>query len=122
MQPFVGALQMAVAEARVHTTRLDQNFDPAAANMLANALSDKRSYTEALVLYQKVLKFTQQRVGPDHCCPDHLDVAKTQNNIAIIFQQQGKYSEALEMYQKSLATKEKVLGPEHPDVASTYNK
>ena len=47
------------------------------------------------------------------CGPDHLDVAKTQNNITIIFDQQGKYLEALEMYQKSLATKEKVLRPEH---------
>ena len=34
--------------------------------MLAKALSDKGSYTEALVLFQKVLKFRQQRHGSDH--------------------------------------------------------
>ena len=71
-QPFVGALQMAIAEARVHTTHLDRNFNPAAVGMLAKALSDKGSYMEALVLFQKVLKFRQQRHGSDH-----LDVANT---------------------------------------------
>ena len=46
-QPFVGALQMAVAKARVHTTDLDQNFDPAACTNLANALTAKGSYAQA---------------------------------------------------------------------------
>ena len=62
--------KMAIAEA--HATCLDGNFAPAAVAMLASALSDKGSYTEALVLHQKVLKFTQQRG------PDHLLVASTQ--------------------------------------------
>ena len=72
---------------------------------------------EALKNYNKSLEIKIRVRGLEH-----LDVAKTQNNIAIIFQQQGKYPEALEMYQKSLATKEKVLGPEHPDAAKTYHK
>ncbi len=36
---------------------------------------------------------------------DHLDVAKSYNNIAIIYKNQGKYEEALEMYSKSLDIK-----------------
>ena len=65
-QAFVGALQMAVAEAQVHTTRLDRNFDPAAVSCLASALKEKGSYQEALELFQKVLKFQQRQLGPDH--------------------------------------------------------
>ena len=71
-QAFIGALQMAVAEARVHTTRLDRNFEPVAVNELANALCEKGSYPQALGLYQKVLEFQQQHFGLDHP-----DVAKT---------------------------------------------
>jgi pentatricopeptide repeat protein len=33
---------------------------------------------------------------------DHLDVAASYNNIAIIYRKQGKYEEALEYYQKSV--------------------
>ena len=65
-QAFGGALQMAVAEAQVRTTRLDRNFDPAAVGNLAIALQDKGSYPQALELYRKVLKFLQQKHGPKH--------------------------------------------------------
>ena len=50
---------------------------------------------------------------------EHLEVAKTQNNMGEVFRKQAKYPEAFEMFQKSLATKEKVLGLEHPRVADT---
>ena len=46
-------------------------------------------------------------------------MAKTQENIAIIFARQNKHQEATQMFHKVLATKEKVLGPDHLDVANT---
>ena len=57
-QRFIGALQMAAAEAQVHTTCFDRNFHPAAVADLANTLTDKGSYAEALELHQKVLEFS----------------------------------------------------------------
>ena len=57
---------MAAAEARVHTTRLDRNFDPAAVRDLAVALAQKGNYSEALGLFRKVLKFQQRHLGHDH--------------------------------------------------------
>ena len=57
---------MAAAKARVRTTRLDRNFDPAAVSNLAKALAEKGSYAQALDLCQKVLKFQQQQLGCDH--------------------------------------------------------
>ena len=116
-QKFVGALQMAVAEARVHTTRLNRNFDPAAVSGLAGALTDKASYPQALELYQKVLVFLQRQHGPVHP-----DVAATQDNMGIVLKEQRKLPEALEMHNKALRTRVAVLGPEHLDVAKTYNK
>ena len=74
-------------------------------------------YGKALESWHKSLEINLKVLGRNH-----LDVAKTQHNIANIFWQQGKYPEALEMYKKSLATKEKVLGPEHLDMADMYNK
>ena len=82
---------------------------------MAVVYKNQGKYPEALRMHEDVLEFRLKTFGPEH-----LDVAKTQNNIAIIFRQQGKYPEALEMYQKSLATKEKVLSPENLDVAATY--
>ena len=57
---------MAAAVARVNTTRLNQNFDPAAVTDLANALNKRDCYAEALGLHQKVLKFQRQHIGHDH--------------------------------------------------------
>ena len=65
-QEFVGALQMAAAKARVHTTRLDRNFDPVAVSNLANALVGKGNYPQALELHQKVLEFQLRQLGPNH--------------------------------------------------------
>ena len=75
-QQFVGALQMAAAKARVRTTRLDWNFDPIAVTNLANALTEKGNYAQALDTYQKVLEMQQRKLGHNH---PH--VARTQDNI-----------------------------------------
>ena len=51
---------------------------------------------------------------------DHLDVANTGENIAILYQKQGKFEEALEIYELALATQIRVCGQDHPDVAKSY--
>ncbi|KAJ1493017.1 hypothetical protein T484DRAFT_1591707, partial [Baffinella frigidus] len=52
--------------------------------------------------------------------PDHVEVAKSYNNIANIHQVQGKLVEALELYEKSKAIKINALGHDHVDVAKSY--
>ena len=49
-----------------------------------------------------------------------LDVAKTREKMAIIYQYQGHYDQALEIYKSVLETKIRVCGHEHPDVAKSY--
>ena len=50
---------------------------------------------------------------------DSLRVAKTRENMAIIYDQQGHYDQALEIYKSVLETKIRVCGHEHPDVANS---
>ncbi len=42
-----------------------------------------------------------------------MDVAKTRENMAIIYQNQGHYDHALEIYKSVLETKIRVCGHEH---------
>ena len=51
---------------------------------------------------------------------DSLDVAKTRENMAIIYRKQGHYDQALEIYKSVLETKIRVCGHDHPDVAVSY--
>ena len=52
---------------------------------------------------------------------DHLDVAKSYNNIGNVYDSQGKYEEALEMLSKSLDIMTRIHGGDnHPDVALSF--
>ena len=68
-------------------------------------------------MYKKSLDIKTRIHGGDN----HLDVAKTRENMAIIYQNQGHYDQALEIYKSVLETKIRVCGHEHPDVAASYN-
>jgi tetratricopeptide (TPR) repeat protein len=39
--------------------------------------------------------------------PDHLDVARSLNNLAGLYENQGRYTEAEPLFQRSLAIREK---------------
>ena len=47
-------------------------------------------------------------------------MAKSYNNIGLVYETQGKYEEALEYYQKSLDIRIRVFGSDHPDVAASF--
>jgi tetratricopeptide (TPR) repeat protein len=50
-----------------------------------------------------------------------IEVAKTRENMANIYLQQGLYDQALEIYNSVLETKVRVVGHDHdPDVATSY--
>ena len=49
-------------------------------------------------------------------------MAKSYNNIGLVYDSQGKYDDALDYYQKSLKIKITAVGSDHPDVAiSKFN-
>ena len=61
--------------------------------------------------HAQVLDIREKELGPDH-----VDVAASLNNIAVLLKTSGQFEEAEEMYNRSIAIKEKALGPNHPQV------
>ena len=57
------------------------------------------------------------RSGRRRSARQHPEVAKTLNNLAVVYRQ-GKYADAEGLYKRALAIKEKALGASHPAVAA----
>ena len=53
--------------------------------------------------------------------PDHVDVASTYHNMAILHKKLGEHQKAKEYYGRALSIQVNKLGPDHVDVASTYH-
>jgi tetratricopeptide (TPR) repeat protein len=64
----------------------------------------------------RALALREQALGPDHP-----DVARSLNNLALLYNHQGRYAEAKPLYQRALALRERGLGPDHPDTATSLN-
>ena len=73
-------------------------------------------YDRAVVVAKKALEVAEHNVGPNH-----LDVAKCLNNLAVLYEAQGRYEQAKPLIKRSLVIYETALGPDHPDVALTLN-
>jgi CHAT domain-containing protein/Tfp pilus assembly protein PilF len=88
----------------------------ASLNARVNAYYAQRQYDAALPLAEEALRLNEQELGPDH-----LEVATSLNNLALLHQNKGNYERALRLYQRALAIMEKTLGEHHPDVATSLN-
>ena len=53
--------------------------------------------------------------------PGHPDVARSLNNLAMLYQAQGRYAQAEPLLKRALAIREKAFAPDHPDVALSLN-
>jgi tetratricopeptide (TPR) repeat protein len=73
-------------------------------------------YDRAIVVAKKALQLAEQAVGKNHS-----DVAKSLNNLALLYDSQGKFAKAATFCKRSLTIREKALGPDHPDVAYSLN-
>ena len=73
-------------------------------------------YVRAVVVGKKALKVAEEIVGPDHP-----SVARSLNNLALLYNTQGQYAAAEPLYKRALSINEKALGPDHPSVATSLN-
>jgi len=69
----------------------------------------------SLIWGLQVLDIREKELGADH-----VDVAASLNNIAVLLKTSGQFEEAEEMYNRSIAIKEKALGPNHPQVPALF--
>ena len=60
------------------------------------------------------MKTTEQKLGPDH-----LDVAASLNNLALLYYCESKYDAAEPLYKRALEIREKNLGTDDPAVLQT---
>jgi tetratricopeptide (TPR) repeat protein len=73
-------------------------------------------YAEAIPVAQEALRTAEVTFGVEH-----INVATSLNNLAVLYGAKGDYAQAEPLYKRSLAIPEKVLGPEHPNVATSLN-
>jgi tetratricopeptide (TPR) repeat protein len=52
---------------------------------------------------------------------DHVDVARSLNNLADLYQRQARYADAEPIYKRALDIRERTVGPDHPDTAASVN-
>ena len=117
-QRFVGALSMALAEARVREIRASRSdMSIEATSNLASACLEQGRYDEALGHYRNVLRHGLRRFGHNHP-----DVAMTYGNMGCVYDSMGDFPKALECHNRDLEIKLRVFGPEHLLVADTKNK
>jgi tetratricopeptide (TPR) repeat protein len=83
------------------------------ANLLLDVTSD---FTQARVIFERVLAIREQALGPDHP-----DTATSLNNLAGLLDTTGDYDAARPLYERALAISEQALGPDHPNTATSLN-
>jgi len=71
---------------------------------------------KALPLAERALGLHEQLLGADH-----IHVARTANNLALILQALGRPAEARPLFERAVEIRVAVLGPDHPDVAGSLN-
>ncbi|CAH3136879.1 unnamed protein product, partial [Pocillopora meandrina] len=73
-------------------------------------------FRAALVYGKWLLKIQMKQLGPEH-----VDVARSYNNLGTLYKALGDTDEAKDWYKRALEIRLKKLGPEHVDVATSYN-
>ena len=77
---------------------------------------DHSEFRAALVYGKWLLKIQMKRLGPEH-----VDVARSYNNLGTLHKALGDTDEAKDCHKRALEICLKQLGPEHVDVATSYN-
>ena len=75
---------------------------------------DMGRYEEAMSFLEKALAMREESLGTDHP-----DVARSLNNLALLYVAQGAYAKAEPLFQRSLQILEKSLSPDHPEVGQS---
>lgn len=85
-------------------------------NQKIAAFHAEGNHAEATRVAEKALEIAEKTYGSDH-----LNVAKSMNNLANLYLLEGKSrgEQAAGLYRKAIAIEEKVLGKDHPDLADT---
>ena len=70
-------------------------------------------FTEAVPVAERALAIREAELGAEH-----VDVATSVGQLALIFSELGDYERSISLYRRSLMIREKILGIEHADLAA----
>src|SRR5262245_27483360 len=79
-------------------------------------LTADRKFSEALAPAKRTLVLREKALGPMHP-----DVARSLNDLATVYGEQGDYRTAHSLHLRALDIRERALGPTHPQVAESLN-
>ena len=100
---------------REESSAVDELEVALATDALGNMVAAQGRQHEAIELHRRALAIQERALGPNH-----LDVARSLNNLgSALIQQDAR--KGLPPLMRALAIREQVLGPEHPEVFSVVN-
>jgi tetratricopeptide (TPR) repeat protein len=79
-------------------------------------LQQRGEYPTAELVANRGLAIQERAIGSDHP-----DVARSLNNLGIVYWQQGRFAEAESVHLRELAIEETALGAGHPELARSLN-
>ena len=85
-------------------------------NRTGQYLRERGRYAEAQALHERALGIEERALGPDHP-----DVARSLNSLAVVHWYQGSYAAAQPLNERALRIWERALGPDHLEVAKSLN-
>jgi tetratricopeptide (TPR) repeat protein len=85
-------------------------------NLAGNYLHGRGRFNEIEPLYRSALTIVEQVFGSEH-----ITIAISLNNLAVLYQAQGRYNEAEPLYSRALMITKQKLGTRHPEVATNLN-
>jgi serine/threonine-protein kinase len=97
----------------VHRAR-DPRVEALWLNAEGNVLHRSGDEAKAQAAHERALVLREKMLGPDHA-----DVARSLNNLGLVFASLGKYRRAQAVQERSLSILEKALGPDNPLVAQS---
>ncbi|CAF1357070.1 unnamed protein product [Adineta steineri] len=104
-----------VYEILVHQTTNESNKG-SIYHQLGSIKDDQGEYQEALTYYEKSLAILQKTLHSNHP-----DLARSHNNIGVMYRNMNDYPKALLSHEKALSIGQQSLRSDHPDLAYSYN-
>lgn len=104
------------AQAVLPRATSDSGMQADVLNALAKIDFMEGHYAESLALFERALPLRRAALGPDH-----LEVARAENNVAVLLVELGRSEEGRAHHERALAILRAVHGPEHPSVADSMD-
>ncbi|MEM8717231.1 MAG: toll/interleukin-1 receptor domain-containing protein, partial [Cyanobacteria bacterium P01_G01_bin.4] len=105
-----------VAIQLAHTEQIESETTALLLARTGHYLNERTQDSEAEPLFQDALAMRKRLLGDEHPA-----VARSLNNLAGLYKDQGRYSEAEPLLQEALVMRKRLLGTEHPAVATSLN-